>query len=159
MCFSIRVTFLILFLPIAALAHIDPRAGCLNNLRQMDGAKEMFALEHKLKPGDAVEPELLNPYFPGGIIPQCLAGGHYTIGPIGVYPVCSIPGHSEAALGRGVEQQVRHERILFWVLICGATVVTAWVALAVSSARNRTRWSANHPVQRTGAFLLFIKHQ
>src|SRR2546426_11705961 len=105
MCSRTRLTFLVLLLPNGVLAHIDPRADCLNNLRQLDAAKEQLAIEKKLKPGDMVGSEMLKPYMLGGTIPHCAAGGNYTIGPIGAYPVCSIPGHSGAAFRRDMTQQ------------------------------------------------------
>ena len=139
-----HLCFLIVLLPMGALAHVDPRADCLNSLRHLDGAKAMLALEHKLEPGEPVEPEMLKPYLLGGSIPRCLAGGHYTIGPIGIYPVCSIAGHSEAAFKRGMEDQARNERILFWLLIGSGSAVTAWVTLAALAAWKKRRWSANN---------------
>lgn len=145
MCSSIGLTFLILLLPTGVLAHIHPRAGCLNNLRQLDGAKAGLELEHKLKPGDPVGPEMLNPYL--GTFPQCLAGGRYTIGPIGVHPVCSIAGHTQAAFSRDMERQASHERIRVWLLIGGGTFVTAWVVLAFLAARRRSRWAANQSLE------------
>jgi hypothetical protein len=128
-------SFLILLSPTGVLAHSDERSCCINNLRHLDGAKAVLELERKLKPGDPVETEMLHPYI--SVIPQCPAGGGYTIGPIGAYPVCSISGHSQAELKRDVERQARHERILFWLVIGGGSTATAWVVLSFLAARRR----------------------
>ena len=63
---------------------------CINNLRQIDAAKDQAALENGLADGDPVDPA---PYIKSGM-PMCpVATGVYTIGPVGTDPVCSIPGH------------------------------------------------------------------
>ncbi|MGZ8899548.1 MAG: type IV pilin protein [Limisphaerales bacterium] len=67
---------------------------CINNLRQIDGAKEQQALENKLKTGDAVGADL-NTYIKGDVIPACPADNTaYTVGAIGTNPSCP-----NAALG------------------------------------------------------------
>jgi len=66
---------------------------CINNLRQIDAAKQQWALEND-KTADAIPPaQDLLPYFRGGIFPVCPSGGGYTINAVGVPPTCSIPGH------------------------------------------------------------------
>jgi hypothetical protein len=139
----VYLCLLVLLAPLTALARVDPCAYCLNNLRHLDGAKEQLAIVQKLKPGDSVELTMLMPYLSGHAIPQCLSGGRYTVGPIGVYPVCSVPGHTEAAFHRRIEQQKRQERILLWVLIVGGIFVATWVALSVHAARKRAKQAAN----------------
>lgn len=66
---------------------------CINNLRQIDGAKEQWALENNKKTGTPVTESDIAPFLRGGF-PVCPQGGHYTIGPVGTTPRCSIPGHS-----------------------------------------------------------------
>ena len=64
---------------------------CINNLRQIDGAKHQWALENK-KPVTAVPTvEELDPYLRARI--QCPAGGVYTLNAVGEPPTCSIPTH------------------------------------------------------------------
>lgn len=118
---------LLLLLPFGCLAHEDPRLVCVQNLRQINGAKQMLAIERNLQPGAPVEPAMLAPYFPSGTFPKCSAGGSYTIGPIGTYPVCSVPGHSEAEIRKASESQARHERLYFGLLIAGSVVLIVWV--------------------------------
>ena len=62
---------------------------CINNLRQIDGAKDQAALENGL--GDAANVDsLVGDYIKGGV-PTCpISTGSYTIGAVGTDPVCSL---------------------------------------------------------------------
>ena len=74
--------------PAAALLN-----ACLNNLRQIDAAKQEWALEND-RPANAVPTAAdLLPYFRDGLFPACPAGGVYTLNAVGVPPTCSVPGH------------------------------------------------------------------
>jgi small-conductance mechanosensitive channel len=69
------------------------RNACINNLRQIDAAKQQWALE-KNKTADAVPTaQDLLPYFKDGVFPVCPSGGTYAINAVGEVPTCSIPGH------------------------------------------------------------------
>ena len=69
------------------------RNACINNLRQIDAAKQQWALE-KSKTADAVPTEQdLLPYLKDGVFPVCPSGGTYAINAVGEVPTCSIPGH------------------------------------------------------------------
>ena len=65
---------------------------CINNLRQIDAAKNQWALENNKKTGDVPTENDLKPYIgPAGRgFPRCPAGGTYTIGAIGEPPTCSL---------------------------------------------------------------------
>jgi hypothetical protein len=64
---------------------------CINNLRQIDGAKQQWALDNK-KPQDAVPTtEELNAYLKASL--HCPAGGVYSYNAIGEKPTCSITNH------------------------------------------------------------------
>jgi len=78
----------------AAQADADAeRNACINNLRQIDAAKQQWALE-KSKTTDAVPTEQdLLPYLKDGVFPVCPSGGTYAINAVGEVPTCSIPGH------------------------------------------------------------------
>jgi hypothetical protein len=66
---------------------------CIENLRQIDGAKEQWALETKRAVGaDVIEGEV-NRYLVNGVPIHCPAGGNYTYGKVGDDPRCSVPGH------------------------------------------------------------------
>lgn len=66
---------------------------CINNLRQIEAAKNEWALE-KDKDGGAVPAESdLTPYLDKNKFPVCPAGGTYIIGAVTNAPTCSVPGH------------------------------------------------------------------
>jgi chromosome segregation ATPase len=66
---------------------------CINNLRQIDAAKQQWALEND-KTADAIPPaQDLLPYLSNMVFPVCPSGGTYTINAVGVPPTCSVSGH------------------------------------------------------------------
>jgi regulator of replication initiation timing len=67
---------------------------CINNLRQIDAAKQEWALENDATAGAIPTALELLPYLKDSIFPSCPAGGTYTINAVGVPPTCSIPGHA-----------------------------------------------------------------
>ena len=67
-------------------------SACINNLRQIDGAKQQWALEHNKQANSLPQPNEVAPYFPNGV-PACPAGGVYTLNAVGQSPTCSIPEH------------------------------------------------------------------
>ena len=64
---------------------------CINNLRQIDGAKEQWALENKKAPGAACATTDIEGYVKGGI-PACPAGFAYTPNTVDTLPVCTSTG-------------------------------------------------------------------
>lgn len=71
----------------------SPNNACINNLRQIDAAKEQWALENKKSDGDPIlKPQILE-YIKGGKV-TCPASGIYTFGKVGQPPICTIPGHT-----------------------------------------------------------------
>lgn len=91
-----------LLLPLALLLALPPAlkararaqaAGCIRNLREMDAAKEWWALEGQKAPGDVPAwNDLVGKYLPAQL--KCPRGGVYTIGPVAERPQCSLPGHT-----------------------------------------------------------------
>jgi len=71
----------------------DQLSACINNLRQIDGAKQQFALEHQKPAGSLVSNDDLAPYLPNKTVPTCPGGGVYTLNPVGLNPICNIVGH------------------------------------------------------------------
>jgi hypothetical protein len=67
---------------------------CINNLRQIDGAKQQWALQNQKPPEAVPQPQDIAPYFPNRQMPQCPAGGRYTLNAVNIAPTCSIPGHA-----------------------------------------------------------------
>lgn len=71
---------------------------CINNLRQIDGAKEQWALANNKSSGDAVTNDFAALVGANGYIkatPVCASGGTYTVGNVGANPTCdkSADGH------------------------------------------------------------------
>ena len=66
---------------------------CVNNLRQIEAAKQQWALENQKSGNALVTPENLLPYFQNKTMPTCPAGGVYTLNTVGLHPLCNIPGH------------------------------------------------------------------
>ena len=66
---------------------------CINNLRQLDGAKAQWALENgKTSSATPVSTDVA-PYLgrgTAGAMPTCPAGGTYTIGNVATAPTCSL---------------------------------------------------------------------
>jgi hypothetical protein len=61
---------------------------CINNLRQLDAAKNEWALENNKKSTDVPTKADLLPYLRSW--PACPAGGTYVIGAVGDKPTCSL---------------------------------------------------------------------
>jgi hypothetical protein len=75
---------------------VSQRNACINNLRQIDAAKNEWALEKGKANGAPVTEDDIKPYIKldaNGNLPKCPDGGTYTIGKVGEKPTCSIPGH------------------------------------------------------------------
>jgi hypothetical protein len=73
--------------------YVRGKNACINNLRQIDGAKEQWALEHKKQINDV--PTAADLYGPTKYIkvePVCPDKGTYIIGPMGERPTCSVHG-------------------------------------------------------------------
>ena len=67
--------------------------GCINNLRQIDAAKQQWALEKSKKETDEPTADDLKTYLKHNELPHCPQGGEYTLGTVGEKPKCSIAGH------------------------------------------------------------------
>jgi uncharacterized coiled-coil DUF342 family protein len=72
------------------LAQIGP---CINNLRQIDGAKQQWALENRQTVEALPEVADIEPYLGNPTTLLCPAGGTYTLNAVGVPPTCTTPGH------------------------------------------------------------------
>jgi prepilin-type N-terminal cleavage/methylation domain-containing protein len=77
-------------------ARNESRASaCVNNLRQIDQAKEEAAMANNwadaraLSAGDITA---VNGYLQGGSTPTCRAAGTYSYNNVGTRPTCSIAG-------------------------------------------------------------------
>jgi hypothetical protein len=92
------LALILLMLPIAIPNFVRARQtaqtnACINNLRQIDAAKQEWALENKKRSTDTPTQSDLTRFLKNGQWPTCPAGGTYTIGAVGQTPTCSIPEH------------------------------------------------------------------
>jgi prepilin-type N-terminal cleavage/methylation domain-containing protein len=67
---------------------------CINNLRQIDGAKQQWALENKAVDTSTPANSDITPYLKGNTLPSCPANGAYTLGSVATSPSCNIAGHT-----------------------------------------------------------------
>ena len=65
---------------------------CINNLRQIDAAKEQWALADGATTG-AVTVSEVNEYIKGSTTPECPANGTYAYNNLGSDPTCDVTGH------------------------------------------------------------------
>lgn len=81
------------------------KSACINNLRQIDGAKEQWALENKASEGTpvtAADEEAINKFIKGEQRPVCPSGdasARYIYNAVGAAPSCTVntnvsSGHS-----------------------------------------------------------------
>ena len=70
---------------------------CNNNLRQIDGAKQQWMMEHHKTTNDTPTWDDLREYIgrsgTTGPVFTCPAGGSYTIRRVGEKPICSVERH------------------------------------------------------------------
>ena len=69
---------------------------CINNLRQIDGAIQQWALEAKASSGQAVSITQVKPSIKldkNGNLPACPAGGTYACTSVMSNPTCSVSGN------------------------------------------------------------------
>jgi hypothetical protein len=64
---------------------------CISHLRQIDGAKQQWALDNKKTETAVPTAQDLEPFLKAKL--ECPAGGVYTINSVGEKPTCSIPTH------------------------------------------------------------------
>ena len=100
----IKVLAVIILTPILLLAGIigiqwysgphyaSAANACINNLRQIDAAKQQWGLEHHASATNTPSWDDLRPFFAHEHIPLCGHGGRYTIGRMDQAPTCSYPG-------------------------------------------------------------------
>jgi prepilin-type N-terminal cleavage/methylation domain-containing protein len=64
---------------------------CINNLRQIDGGKQQWALENKKSDTDTPSTAEVQVYIKNSIFPSCPAGGTYTVAAVNADPTCNAP--------------------------------------------------------------------
>lgn len=71
----------------------DGKETCLQNLRAIDAAKQLWALDLKKDVNDTPTAADIAPYLKSHALPVCPSGGSYTIGAMNQAPACSVTGH------------------------------------------------------------------
>ena len=66
---------------------------CINNLRQIDGAKNAWSLANKKEATDTPTEKEIGALMRDGKMPACPAGGRYMINTVSELPTCSAPKH------------------------------------------------------------------
>src|SRR5437899_10176297 len=72
---------------------------CVNNLRQIAGGKQQWALENSKTTNDTPSWDAIRPYIgrgPQNELPRCPHGGTYILGRVGESPRYSIDGPSHS---------------------------------------------------------------
>ena len=72
---------------------VSRQNACINNLRQIDAAKQQWALEKSKSTTDVPTEDDIKVYLVHSQLPHCPAGGTYTLNAVGQPPECSIPDH------------------------------------------------------------------
>jgi type II secretory pathway pseudopilin PulG len=70
--------------------HTARQNACINNLWQIDSAKEQAALSLRWLHGSQPTTVIVNTYIKGDTTPECPGGGVYTYSVIGSNPMCNI---------------------------------------------------------------------
>lgn len=124
-------------LPLVVMAHSDPRYRCVINLRVLESIKFQLQTERRLGDADVPDPQQLAEFCNQNRLPQCPAGGRYTLGNFATPPTCSIPDHSEAAMLRDDARRKRFDRIMLQSTMGSGLLLAAWGIRAVMTARNQ----------------------
>ena len=73
---------------------LSQQSVCIENLRQMFGAKATWSLEERHNVGETpTDLELFGPARYIRTKPECPASGTYEVLPVDTKPTCTIPGH------------------------------------------------------------------
>jgi prepilin-type N-terminal cleavage/methylation domain-containing protein len=68
---------------------------CIENLSQIESAKQIWGVEHGKKDGDVpTQDEIVGAGLYMKKLPVCPAGGVYDFAAVGSTATCTIPGHS-----------------------------------------------------------------
>lgn len=95
---------------VLGMAH---RSGCMANLRAIEMAKTIWAVENGVGPEKTPSPQDIDPYLPYGFSTlRCPAGGTYTINPVGQRPQCSVASHSLETGQATNEEELRRMGVL-----------------------------------------------
>ena len=91
----IGLIFILLALLMPATSNIPTKSDrneCVNQLREIDTAEQMWAVDHKKTTNDVPSWRDLEPYLKTNQM-RCPGGGIYTLARAGQAPRCSVPEH------------------------------------------------------------------
>ena len=74
---------------LASKKRLAAEQDCFLNIQFIDTAKESYAMLNEVPSGTEIMAEDIAGNFPGGKMPECPAGGNYTVGAPGDIPCCS----------------------------------------------------------------------
>jgi competence protein ComGC len=113
-CGYVSVALALVWIPMMAAIAIPnfvkaretaQKNACINNLRRIDGAKQVWALQNNKDTNSTPTMQDLAPYLKGNVASlHCLAGGTYTINKVGEPPTCSIPSHELFSPGSTIQE-------------------------------------------------------
>ena len=66
------------------------RNSCINNLRQLDGAKQQWALEQKMQDTSSPGTTDVQVYLKNNMFPRCPGSGSYALNAVNTDPTCSL---------------------------------------------------------------------
>src|ERR1051325_8987161 len=93
-CFIALLAYSILTLSFVPGPHVTPAIECINNLRLIEGAKQMWTVEHHKADGDMPTWDDIKPYVGRSLNDylniKCPSGGTYTLGASSNIATCSI---------------------------------------------------------------------
>jgi bisphosphoglycerate-dependent phosphoglycerate mutase len=77
-----------------ASVTVIARKTCINNLRLIDDAKQLWAADNDK--AETVRPTVkdLLPYFKDRVFPECPGGGTIYLNAVNEVPTCSVSGHA-----------------------------------------------------------------
>ncbi len=84
---------------------VAQKNACISNLREIDGAKEQWALENHKVDTDTPTDNDLRPYLRSHALPDCPGGGSYTIGVMNADPTCSLSAQGHTMPHSSEQQQ------------------------------------------------------
>jgi hypothetical protein len=92
---GVFVFLLVIAIPNFIKARSTPASNpCLNNLRQLDGAKDQWAVENKKSPTDIPAWEdIVGTDLYLKTKPVCPKNGTYKLNAVSQKPTCTVPGH------------------------------------------------------------------
>lgn len=94
---------------------VASRNACISNLRQLDGAKEQWTLEHSATNLGPVKVQEVLGYIKGGTMPECSGGGRYYVNLVGLPPYCSNSKHTLLNVCRWNIEALNHA-VQVWLL-------------------------------------------